>query len=134
MHRSVALTGEPNYRVARIPVFSALNIAKWRELLQHYPDNVICDFLEFGWPIGYMSDTLPIFDLRTHRGALTFPDQVNAYLSKEVQLGRIAGPFDKAPFMQGFVLSPLNTGREFPRRLCDPLPQYDFIVSAVVPL
>ena len=105
----MALTGEPNYRVARIPVFSALNIAKWRELLQHYPDNVICDFLEFGWPIGYMSDTLPIFDLRTHRGALTFPDQVNAYLSKEVQLGRIAGPFDKAPFMQGFVLSPLNT-------------------------
>ena len=109
MHRSVALTGEPNYRVARIPVFSALNIAKWRELLQHYPDNVICDFLEFGWPIGYMSDTLPIFDFRTHRGALTFPDQVNTYLSKEVQLGRIAGPFDKAPFMQGFVLSPLNT-------------------------
>ena len=105
----MALTGEPNYRVARIPVFSALNIAKWRELLPHYPDNVICDFLEFGWPIGYMSDTLPIFHLRTHRGALTFPDQVNAYLSKEVQLGRIAGPFDKAPFMQGFVLSPLNT-------------------------
>ncbi|CAH3140934.1 unnamed protein product [Pocillopora meandrina] len=56
-----------------------------------------------------MSDTLPIFDLRTHRGALTFPDQVNAYLSKEVQLGRIAGPFNKALFMQGFVLSPLNT-------------------------
>lgn len=109
MYRSVALTGEPNYRVARIPVFSALNIAKWRELLQHYPDNVICDFLEFGWPIGYMSDTLPIFDLRTHRGALTFPDHVNTYLSEEVQLGRIAGPFNKAPFMQGFVLSPLNT-------------------------
>ena len=53
----------------------------------------------------------PIFDLRTHRGALTFPDQVNAYLSKEVQLGRIAGPFDKALFMQGFVLSPLDRGK-----------------------
>ena len=25
-------------------------------------------------------------------------------------------------------------GREFPRRLCDPLLQYDFIVSAVVSL
>ena len=57
VHRSVALTGEPNYHVAQIPVFFALNIAKWRELLQHYPDNVICDFLEFGWPIGYISDT-----------------------------------------------------------------------------
>ena len=29
---------------------------------------------------------------------------------------------------------PSIMGREFPRRLCDPLPQYDFIVSAVVPL
>ena len=36
--------------------------------------------------------TLPIFHLRTHRGTLDFPDQVNAYLSKELKLGRIAGP------------------------------------------
>ena len=56
-----------------------------------------------------MSDTLPIFDLRTHRGALDFPDQVNAYLSKELKLGRIAGPFDTVPLVQGFVVSPLNT-------------------------
>ena len=73
----------------------------WRELLSGYPDEIICEFLEFGWPIGYMSDTLPIFDLRTHRGALDFPDQVNAYLSKELKLGRIAGPFDTVPFTQG---------------------------------
>ena len=81
----------------------------WRELLSGYPDEIICEFLEFGWPIGYMSDTLPIFDLRTHRGALDFPDQVNAYLSKELKLGRIAGPFDTVPLAQGFVVSPLNT-------------------------
>ena len=81
----------------------------WRELLSGYPDEIICDFLEFGWPIGYMSDTLPTFDLRTHRGALDFPDQVNAYLSTELKLGRIAGPFDTVPLAQGFVVSPLNT-------------------------
>ena len=56
-----------------------------------------------------MSDTLPIFYLRTHRCALDFPDQVNAYLSKELKLGRIAGPFDVVPLAQGFVVSPLNT-------------------------
>ena len=56
-----------------------------------------------------MSDTLPIFDLRTHRGTLDFPDQVNAYLSKELKLCRIAGPFDTVPLAQGFVVSPLNT-------------------------
>ena len=81
----------------------------WRELLSGYPDQIICEFLEFGWPIGYMSDTLPIFDLPTHRGALDFPDQVNAYLSKELKLGRIAEPFDIALLAQGFVVSPLNT-------------------------
>ena len=56
-----------------------------------------------------MSDTLPIFDLRTHRGTLDFPDQVNAYLSKELKLCTIAGPFDTVPLAQGFVVSPLNT-------------------------
>ena len=34
----------------------------------------------------------------------------------------------------GVALGLIQTAREFPRRLCDPLPQYDFIVSAVVPL
>ena len=29
------------------------------------------------------------------------------------------------------VLGPYYKGSEFPRRLCDPLPQYDFIMSAV---
>ena len=105
----MALTGQPNYRIAQMQVFSTLNIAIWRELLSSYPDQIICEFLEFGWPIGYMSDTLPIFDLQTHRGALDFSDQVNAYLPKELKLGRIAGPFDTALLAQGFVVSPVNT-------------------------
>lgn len=32
------------------------------------------------------------------------------------------------------LFSEKHPGREFPRRLCDPLLQYDFIVSAVVSL
>ena len=56
--------------------FSTLNIAMWRELLTGYPDEIIGEFLQFGWPIGYMSDTLPIFDLRTHRVLWTFPTKL----------------------------------------------------------
>ena len=59
----------------------------WREPLQDYPDRRTWEFLEYGWPIGYTSDTLPIFDLRAHRGALDFPAHVNAYLSDELKLG-----------------------------------------------
>ena len=50
--------------------------------------------------------TLPIFHLRTHRGTLDFPDQVNAYLSKELKLGRIARPFDTVALAQGFAEIP----------------------------
>lgn len=106
IHHAVALTSQPSYQVL---VFSTLYIAMCRELLLGYPDEIIWEFLEFGWPIGYVSDTLPIFDLRTHRGTLDFPDQVNAYLSKELELSRIAGPFDTVPLAQGFVVCPLNT-------------------------
>ena len=45
-----------------------------------------------------MPTTLPVFDLRTHRGAILFSEQVTAYLTKEMSLGRVAGPFDTVPF------------------------------------
>ena len=75
VHDFVAQTGKPNYLVARVPVPSILNISKWRELLQDYEDGAVCDFLEFGWPVGFMPTTLPVFDLRTHRSALLFLEE-----------------------------------------------------------
>ena len=102
-------SGQFNYTGLRIPVPSRLNIPIWRALLQDYEDSVIGDFLEFGWPLGYTNQTLPVFDLRTHRGALNFPSAVQDYLSSEISLGRVAGSFDAPPFPDGFVVSPLNT-------------------------
>ena len=93
----------------RLPVPFTLQIYTWRELLQDYEDSVVCDFLEFGWPVGFMPTILPVFDLRTHPGALLFSEQVTAYLTKDISLGRVAGPFDAVPFTDGFVVTPLNT-------------------------
>ena len=56
-----------------------------------------------------MPTSLPVFDLRTHHSAILFSEQVTAYLTKEMSLGRVAGPFDIVPFTDGFVVSPLNT-------------------------
>ena len=107
-HCAVFSSGQFNYTGLRIPVPSRLNIPVWRALLQDYEDSVICDFLEFGWPLGYTNQTLPVFDLRIHRGALNFPSAVQEYLSSEISLGRVVGPFDAPPFPGGFVVSPLN--------------------------
>ena len=97
-HCVVAATGQPNYVTARIPVPSRLNIPAWRFFLRDYHDNIVCDFLEYVWPIGYVRDTVPIFNLRTLRGALDYPDSVSNYLTSEIELGRVAGPFRSAPF------------------------------------
>lgn len=105
----VFASGLPNYLSARLPVPSKLKTDLWWDLLRVYPDNIVCEFLEFGWPVGYTRDTLPIFDLRTHHGASNFPDTVQQYLDREVDLGRVAGLFVSPPFTDGFVVSPLNT-------------------------
>ena len=104
-------SGQSNYWYTglRIPVPSFLNIPEWRVLLCDYEDSVICEFLEFPWPLGYNKQTLPVFNLRTHRGALKFPSVIQDYITSEISLGRIAGPFDALPFPDSFVVSLLNT-------------------------
>ena len=69
---------------------------------------VICDFFEFGWPLGYTNQTLTVFDLCTHCRALTFPSAIQEYISSETSLCRVAGFFADPPFHDGFVVSPLN--------------------------
>ena len=92
-HRVVLSSEQFTFTGLRLPVTSRLNIPVWRALLQDYEDRVICDFLEFGWPLGYTNQTLPVFDLRTHRGALTFPSAVQEYISSEISLGRVTHLF-----------------------------------------
>jgi len=106
---AVFSSGQFNYTGLRIPVPSCLNIPVWRALLQDYEDSVICDFLKFGWPLGYSNQTLPVFDLSTHHCVLNVPSAVQDCLSSEISLGRVAGPFGAPPFPDGFVVSPLNT-------------------------
>ena len=50
-----------------------------------------------------------MFDLCTRRGTLTLSFAVQEYISNEISLGRVAGPFAEPPIHDGFVVSPLNT-------------------------
>ena len=47
----------------------------------------------------------PLFALRNHRGTLNFPAAVEAYLTSEDYLGRVAGPFDALPVDDAFFSS-----------------------------
>ena len=93
-------SGRPNFRGCRVPLpGNQLNIPLWRNLLEDYPDNIICDFLEFGFPLDFnKSVKLNTNERRNHKGARQHPEFVSEYLHREVTRSRIAGPFQSNPF------------------------------------
>ena len=110
LHQRVHAAGLPNFRGARLAVPTSLNIPLWRSLLSEYTDVGVCDFLEFGWPIGYdYRGALPSSVFRNHRGAIDFPSAVDSYLSTELRLGSVCGPFARNPFSSPYAVSPLNS-------------------------
>ena len=52
LHYNVTAFGCYNYQGARIPLENGFNIPLWRESLQGSKHYVICDYLEFGFPLG----------------------------------------------------------------------------------
>jgi len=82
LHERVRASGLPNYKQCRLPVPSRLCVTVWRDYLQDYFDNIVCEFLEFGWPVNYKNTSGPVSDYRTHRGALQFTAAVDSYLEQ----------------------------------------------------
>jgi hypothetical protein len=54
LHNHIRNSGVYNSQGCRIPIHSNLNIEFWRMKLVDYRDCRICDFLEFGWPVGHI--------------------------------------------------------------------------------
>ena len=105
-------SGLPNFLFARLAVPSRLNIPAWKAYLQDYSDVQVCDFMEYGWPIGYDYSKFgfPISDYsRNHKGALLFSVDIDRYLYKERSACAVIGPFSTNPFSCQFAVSPLNS-------------------------
>ncbi|XP_019643774.1 PREDICTED: uncharacterized protein LOC109484856 [Branchiostoma belcheri] len=112
LHRVVSACEGHNFVGARVPVESALKIDTWRELLVDYEDRRIVDFLAFGWPINVEPELYqrPVdVSFQNHYSARHYAGHVDAFISKELSLGAIAGPFDSNPFSFPAVPIPLQT-------------------------
>jgi hypothetical protein len=53
-------------------------------MLLDYSDHEIVEFLEFGWPVGYVKPDLLLTTVRNHRSALIFSEHTNDYIQKEL--------------------------------------------------
>lgn len=99
----------PNFLGARIPISSGLNIPVWRNRLKAYHDYDLCDFLEFGWPIGYHAEKPPIDSNKNHPSAQFYTAHVKKFIDTEISHKALIGPFRAPPFSPWTKCSPIMT-------------------------
>jgi len=112
-HERVRLSGKFNYEGCRIPVRTALNIPRWRHWVGRsgVRDRKLCEFLEFGWPLGVNKAVLQgnHRSRDNHKGALEFESATDCYINNECHLGALIGPFDVNPLSSELFTSPINS-------------------------
>ncbi|XP_019634599.1 PREDICTED: uncharacterized protein LOC109477693 [Branchiostoma belcheri] len=108
-HARVRQSGVPNFKSERIPVPTKLHVSAWRGLLDGFHDTVLCDFLEFGFPVNYESSAQPRVPRTNHPSALQYSSHVDRFISTELSHGATIGPLSPATFSPGLVCNPLQT-------------------------
>ena len=118
IYQAVRASGLPNAMSARIPVPSNLNIPAWEFHLGRLGDRGhILDFIKFGFPTGYAGPVSDTKNVPNHPSATEYPSHIGEFITKEVDLGGMIGPFDEPPFTPWCHVSPLmsrekgNTGK-----------------------
>ncbi|MES9881884.1 MAG: hypothetical protein ABW185_13480 [Sedimenticola sp.] len=110
VHEQVFNSGKYNFEGCRIRINDKLNFEFLRHMLMNYCDKDVCDLLEFGFPLGCIEETSASVKIpKNHKGARLFPSELENYFNKELGRKTILGPFNKNPFKQVPVISPLNS-------------------------
>ena len=96
---------QPNVFGAKLLVPTSLLLPNWRTLLSNYSNNIVFDFLSYGWPIDCTASTVPV-----HHYIIIFLLQTLILMCNyQLSWNAIAGPFKYPPFSNDFVCSPLQT-------------------------
>ena len=107
--KQVVDSGKYNYQSCRILVNDKWNFQLLSNLLIDYKDSSILQYLQFGWPIDRDMEVPLEMGGRNHKGATDFQEQVDQYITKELGLGAMIGPFEALPFKGPVAISPLST-------------------------
>lgn len=108
-YMAIKRTGLPNYVKAKIQVHSGLNLDAWDEALRNYHDREICQYLRYGWPVGYHKASPPTTTDENHQSAVNHHAHVTCFIDKELSHGAVLGPFKSEPFTPWTRTSPVMT-------------------------
>ena len=78
-------------------------------MLQGYKDHEVLKFLKYGFPLECDQSKSRMNVPDNHSGATQFPDEIDAYLAKQINNKTLIGPFDNNPFGERARFSPVNT-------------------------
>ena len=107
-HTVVKNTDTSSYKQARLVVPSGLNVKNWRRYLEHYGIKVLCDYLEFGFPLKVEREIFRFnTEINNHSSARLSSHRLDKYFNDEIQSGAIVGPFQVQPF-ERIHISPKN--------------------------
>ena len=112
MYSAVNNSRLPNHLSARITVPSGLHLYRWDALLSDYHDRDLLTYLRYGWPVGFTGSAPPTPVGKNHTSAEKYPGQIQAFITKELGLGGLLGPFDSPPFSPWTSVAPLLTTKK----------------------
>ena len=108
--------GTPNYLGARIPLqHTGLNLDMWRKHLLGYEHVELCQYLEFGFPLGLQQDPEPALrsSYRNHGSAYQYYTWIDKFVETGLNNCDLSGPMAVPPF-KSFQTSPLMTAPKKP--------------------
>ena len=101
-----------NFMSSQIQVKSQLNPDIWDKFLEGYWDKQLLYLIRYGFPLDFDKNSKLGKNTENHKSALMFPNDIEQYLTEEIQFGAIVGPFSEPP-LTNFHTSPFMT-REKP--------------------
>ena len=122
LHKQVRSTGTYNFAGTRVKLkHSKINVDRFRHYLVDYDDVVICQFLEYGFPIGLAEEIFLEPALKNHQSSYLYFSYIDKFVKKELSNYGIAGPLPAPPF-NPTMLSPMMTS---PKNPCSRRPVFD---------
>ena len=104
----VKASGMPNALNARLELPTKLNLEAWLKYQGTTEDDKqLLDFVQFGFPLGYMGPISNTQDVENHPSAVQYSSHIDNFIEKELQLGGIVGSFPSPPFRPWCHVSPL---------------------------
>lgn len=94
IYNAVKETGLPNAIGARVQLPTQLDLDGWeRNLTQSDDHQELLAYIKFGFPLGYMGPTSDSVGIPNHSSAMKYPQQIDTFIRKELELGGSSGPW-----------------------------------------